>query len=324
MEILVVTSATGEVLTGNRCAANQWAELLRGAGHGIRVVDTYDGEAADVLLVVHGSKGNSAVAAFRSARPGKQVVVALTGTDIYPEPCKETLDSMRQADRLVALQPRARGQVPSEFHDKLRIIIQSAVAPPSDGATKSSDPFDLCVVGHLREVKDPLRAATASRLLPSASKIRIRHAGAILDPGYEQRVEVEQAENRRYTWLGELGPAEAQNLMAHSRLTLVSSFFEGGARVIGESIVAGTPLLAARNDAALSLLGEDYPGLYEAGRTEELAALMTRAETDAGFMGALVGRTAPLAAQFDPRREREAWQELIAELEAVTEREASR
>ena len=323
MDLLVVTSATGGVLSGNRCTANQWAELLKSAGHRVRVVDAYEGQAADVLIAVHGSKGNAAVTAFRRTHPDKQVVIALTGTDVYPEPGKETLDSMRQADRLVALQPRARGQVPPEFHDKLRIIIQSARGA-NRAPARGRDPFDVCVVGHLREVKDPLRAAAAARLLPAVSKIRIRHAGAILDPRYERLVEVEQAENPRYVWLDELTPAEAQNLMAHSRLTVVSSFFEGGARVIGESTVAGTPVLAARNDASLSLLGEDYPGLYGAGRTEELASLMSRAETDSAFLDALVERTGRLAPQFDPRHEREAWRELIAELEAVAEREGTR
>ena len=188
----------------------------------------------------------------------------------------------------------------------------------------SNDSFDVCTVGHLREVKDPLRAAAASRRLPQTSRIRVRHAGAILDDGYAELVQREQAENPRYAWLGELTPAEAQNLMAQSRLTVVSSFHEGGARVIGESIVAGTPVLAARNDASLSLLGEDYAGLYEAGRTEELATLMTRAETDGAFLDALVERAGRLAPQFDPRREQEAWRELMAELEAVAEREGAR
>ena len=324
MDFLVVTSATGEVLTGNRCTANQWAELLKSAGHRVRVVDAYAGQAADVLIAVHGRKGNAAVTAFRRAHPDKQVVIALTGTDVYPEPGEEALDSMQQADRLIALQPRVRDRIPQEFHDKLRIIKQSAGAAPSDGAAKNNGPFDVCVVGHLREVKDPLRAAAAARLLPAVSKIRIRHAGAILDPRYERLVEVEQAENPRYVWLDELTPAEAQNLMAHSRLTVVSSFYEGGARVIGESIVAGTPVLAARNDASLSLLGEDYPGLYAAGQTEELAGLMSRAETDSAFLDALVEHSGRLAPQFDPRHEREAWRELIAELEAGAEREGTR
>jgi len=46
------------------------------------------------------------------------------------------------------------------------------------------------------------------------------------------------------------------------------------------------------------------------------AALMTRAETDVGYRALLKDRTREAAEQFDPRREREAWRDLVAELEA--------
>jgi len=312
MDFLVITSSSGEALTGNRCTARQWAALLREMGHEVLVVDTFDGEDASVLIALHGARNHAAVAAFRQAVPPRKIVVALTGTDVYPQPTEETLDSLRMADRVVALQPRVRDRIPAEFHEKLRIIVQSARAPAT---VEPIHGFDVCVVGHLRDVKDPLRAAAASHLLPETSKIRIRHAGAILEPSYHERVEREQAENARYAWLGELSASEAQQLMAQSRLQVVSSIFEGGSRVIGESIVAGTPVLAARNDASCSLLGEDYPGLYDAGDTRQLADLMARAETDRVFLDSLRDRTQRLAAQFDPRREREAWRELVAELQ---------
>ena len=104
-------------------------------------------------------------------------------------------------------------------------------------------------------------------------------------------------------------------LIAESQLLVVSSFHEGGARAIGEAVAAGTPILAARNDAACSLLGDDYPGLYDAGDTEQLADLMVRAETETEFLETLRKHTLQARAQFEPQREREALRALMADLE---------
>jgi len=316
VDILIVAPSAGEVRTGNRCTAQQWASLLEALGHRARIGDAYRGEGADVLVALHAAKSCAAIPAFRHDHPGARIVVALTGTDVYPEPGPEALDSLRKADRIVGLQPRVRDRIPAELRDRLRVIVQAATEPRTkDGASSAS--FDVCVVGHLRQVKDPLRAAAAARLLPADSRIRIRHAGAILEARYRDLVAREQAKNPRYAWLGELGPDETQRLLASSRLSVLSSYFEGGARVVGESVVAGTPVLAARNDATRSLLGDDYPGLYDAGETRQLADLMRRAETDAAFLADLHERATRLRAQFDPRREREAWADLLAELQAV-------
>ena len=314
--IFMIQPAAREGLIGNRLTAIQWAGLLGDLGHEVQVAHAYDGQAADVFVVLNGERNHDAVAAIRRKHPDGAIVVAVTGSDIYPEPTPLTLDSVRLADRVVALQSRARDRIPAEFHEKLRIIKQSAEPAAPGEPVADPGPFDVCVVGNLRDVKDPMRAAAASRLLPASSRIRVRHAGAPLDDRYGALIELEQQENPRYVWLGPLAYDAARQLMAQSRLLVASSYHEGGARVVGESVVAGTPVLAARNDATRCLLGDDYPGLYEAGATQELADLMRRAETDPVFMDALLACTRECAAQFDPRLEREAWRALVAELAA--------
>ncbi len=125
----------------------------------------------------------------------------MTGTDIYPQPEPAALETMRLADRLIGLQPAVGDQIPEEFHCKLRVIIQASPAvaiPPA----KTLDPFEVCVVGHMRAVKDPMLCAQASRLLPARSKIRVRHAGAILDPEFAPLVAQEARENPRYIGSG--------------------------------------------------------------------------------------------------------------------------
>lgn len=315
MRILIVTPGIGDVPTGNVTAAAAWEAQLRPLGHDVRIAHEYAGEDAAVLIALHGEKSHASVSAFRRDHPQRPIIVVATGTDIYPRAGDAALESFALADRIVVLQSGARDRIPAEHRDKTWVIVQSAEIAPERNGTTDSGTFDICVIGHLRDPKDPMRAAAASRLLPAESRIRVHHAGAVLDRAYEAQIEREQAQNDRYSWLGSLTPSQALRLVADSRLLVVSSFQEGGSRVLGEAVANGTPVLAARSDAALSLLGPDYPGLYDAGDTRQLADLMSRAETDSAFLAQLSERITLAADQFDPRLEREAWRRLIGSLD---------
>ncbi len=326
MKFLILTPVQGRVRTGNRSTADQFARLLRALGHDTEVAESYAPDvsgAPDVLVALHAVKSCAAIAAVRRTLPRTRIVVVLTGTDVYPEPGPDAIASIRTSDWIVGLQERVRARVPAVARAKLRVIVQAAGevdASDMAEAPVASGAFDICVVAHLREVKDPLRAAAAARLLPEASRIRVLHMGAVIEERYRSLVEQERDESPRYEWLGEIAPAAVSRTLATSTLSVVSSFHEGGARAIGESVVVGTPVLAARNDAALALLGDDYPGLFDAGATGQLADLMTRAESDAAFLAELHAWTARTAAQFAPEREREAWRSLVAELNETPDR----
>lgn len=314
LQIAIVIPPT-PAASGNQRSANRYQSILRDLGHTVTSGTVLPEEVPEVLIVLHADKCHGAIKEFEARHPKVPLVLVLAGTDIYPEPSERATDSMHVVDRLVGLQDRACLKVPPPLREKFVTIVQSAEPIVSSSLPTNSDCFEICVVGHLRRVKDPLRAAAAARLLPSSSKIQIRHAGRIREPEFEALVEREVRENPRYTWLGELAPEEARRLIARSRLEVLSSHAEGGAQVLGEAVVAGTPLLVSRHDAALALLGEDYPGLFDVGATEELASLMTRAETDASFMKLLQERTGALAGEFSPERERDAWKALLSELD---------
>jgi len=323
VDILIIFPPAG-FPSGNRGTATQWAGLLEKLGHHVRLAETYSGEDADLLIALHATSGRPALVEFAKAHPDRMTIVALTGTDLYPALSSESLASLELADRLVALHPKAYESIPEELHDKLHVIVQSAAYHPANAPDPDPGFFQVCVVGHLREIKDPMRAAAASRLVPRESRLRVRHAGRILEKEFAEMVEREEAENSRYRYLGELRPDETQAVIASSRLLVLSSRSEGGARVLGEALVAGTPVLATRNQAAEGLLHEDYPGLFEFGETKQLASLMTRAETEPAFFETLMKRTQSLAAQFDPAREREAWHQLLDELKTgAAEREVT-
>lgn len=299
--------------TGNRCTASQWAAMLSSIGYEVVIEENRFDADSDFLIALHASRNHKAIRKFRESRPDGKLIVALTGSDIYPEPDEKVLESIELADRLVVLQRKAIEQIPAGFRDRARVIIQSAER--SGECTSSDDShFDICVVGHLRDVKDPLRTAAASRLLPADSKICIRHAGGILESKYRDLVEQEMRENPRYRWLGELDGKSVADLIASSQLMVMSSHFEGGARVVGEAMVHGTPVISSRIDGVRGLLGDDYPGYFAPGDTEALSALLHRAELDCDFLHSLKQQTREFAPQFDPERERRAWQNLIEEL----------
>ncbi len=310
MKILIHTPMVSGVRTGNRSSAEQWRSLLLEFGHEVEIGVAYEGQNLDWLVGLHAEKSAGAVAACRQSQPGTKIAVVLTGTDIYPAPSDASLETMRRADVLVGLQENAVGQVPEELRAKVKVIVQASemVELPTP---KALDPFDVCVVGHMRAVKDPLLTAAASRLLPDESKIHIQHAGAILDPRYESLVEQEQAENPRYEWLGQLGVREVRGLIASSQLLVLSSHSEGAGRVIGSAIAKRTPVLSTAVDGVIGLVGEDYPGLFPVGDAQALAAHLLRAETDEDFRSQLAAACREREYLFKPELELAGWRDLL-------------
>src|SRR5579859_4048580 len=179
MDIILITPPGPSTRTGNAVAALRWAHILRRLGHRVTIASDYDDQPVDAMVAIHAWRSAEAVRRFKSRYPQRPLVIQLSGTDIYhyidadPAP---TLRSMELADRLVALNSLAWRVVPKRFRNKLRIIFQS-VPKPSMPREPSRRRVEVSVIGHLRDVKDPFRAAEASRLLPATSRIRIVHIG---------------------------------------------------------------------------------------------------------------------------------------------------
>ncbi len=315
MRALIVTPSVGRVRTGNRVTAERWAGMLRDLGHRADVATVFDGQPADLLVALHARKSAASIARFDAERPAAPLVVALTGTDLYGDlgTDPETRRSVELADRLIVLQPRALRKLAAPLRSRTHVIPQSV--PRVAGApAPRRDRFEVCVLGHLREVKDPLRAAAAARLLPPESRVHVVQIGAVLQPELAGPVRDEQRDNPRYEWLGELPGRDALRRLAACRLLALTSRMEGGANAVTEALVHDVPVVSTRIDGSLGLLGEDYPGYFPVGDTAALAALLGRAETDAAFYRALRERCRELTPSFEPAREREAWRTLIAGL----------
>jgi putative glycosyltransferase (TIGR04348 family) len=314
MRICLVTPAPPGSLKGNRVTAERWAGLLRALGHHVEIIVEFQGEDCDLLLALHAFKSHASIRRFRDGRPSDPLVVGLTGTDLYGDihTRPDAMESLGLATRLVLLQPLGRSILPADVRDKARVIYQSV--PPSPRVEPRAEVFEVCVMGHLRPVKDPLRTALAARLLPAASRIQVLHIGGALSEELAEQARAEQARSPRYRWLGELPRSEALGMLSRCRLLSLTSVSEGGANAISEAVVAGVPVISSRIDGSIGLLGEDYPGYFPVGDTQALADLLWRAETDTAFYNTLRDGCARLRPLFDPARERQSWDELLREL----------
>jgi putative glycosyltransferase (TIGR04348 family) len=278
------------------------------------VDQAYNNQGVDLLVALHAFRSSGSIERFHRKHPTSPIIVALTGTDLYrdlnlKQRAQRSLDF---ASRIVVLQPKALDELRPIWREKARVIHQSVAAQPA--AARSTRHFNVCVIGHLRSVKDPFRAAMAARSLPASSRIRVLQIGGAMTEQSAARARKEQGINPRFRWLGELPASRVRLALARCRVCVLSSRMEGGANAVGEAIVAGVPILASRIPGSVGLLGDDYPGYFEAGDTRGLAELLRRVETDPGFLASLERWCAALRPLFEPAREAKAWAKLLDEV----------
>jgi putative glycosyltransferase (TIGR04348 family) len=321
MRIGIVTPAPPGSHRGNRVTAERWADILRQLGNRVDVFEAYRDEPVDVLIALHAGRSADSVSRFQRQFPDRPLLVVVTGTDVYgnefdPSIVAATLSAV---NRIVVLQERTADDLPAELRSKTRVIFQSATALAKREPTRLGV-FEVAVVGHLRPVKDPFRAAEAAALLEPTSTIQIIHLGEALSSEMAERARAMENRNRRYKWLGDLPHEDAMAVMARCRLVAITSLSEGGPAAIAEAIVAGVPVVATRVSGCVGMLGDDYPGLFAPGDTLGLAKLLSRCERDTAFYESLrqaCERRRPL---FAPEAERDAWRNLLAEFESGRQR----
>lgn len=193
---------------------------------------------------------------------------------------------MEMADALVCLHDLVYQAIPQRFGDKLEVIYQSALPLPRP-RSPSRRHFDICVIGHLRDEKDSLRAALAARALPASSRIRVIHLGKAHNESWAEQARAEMRDNPRYAWRGDVPGWVVRKKFVKTRLMVSSSIMEGGANVVSEAIVAGVPVIASAIPGSMGLLGTDYPGYYPVRDTAALAEMLSRPETDPNFLDQL-------------------------------------
>ena len=253
MRISLITPALPHSRAGNRATAIRWKNILCDLGHKVKVSTDIEKGQFDAMVALHAWRSAKAIRKFNNDYPDKLLIVALTGTDLYkfikthPSP---TLHSIDIADHLVSLHELAHLAIPKKYRKKVSVIYQSAKAIPRK-VNPNKKYFDVCVIGHLREEKDPLRAAYAVRKLPKQSRIRVKQYGKAHKPEWAKKAKQEMKINPRYRWYGELPHWKIRQQYASADLMVLSSRMEGGANVISEACVAGMPVLASNIDGSI-------------------------------------------------------------------------
>ena len=331
MRIAIVTPAPPNSRYGNRITALRWAKILRRLGNRVSILQSYDEKPYDLLVALHARKSHRAVISYHRQYPEDPIVVALTGTDVYRDirTSHSARKSLDVAARIVVLQPKAIEELRPRWRTKTRVIYQSVEdGPPNIGAgrlakaratrsetsERSNGTFDVCVIGHLRAVKDPFRTAMAARSLSGSSKIRVLQVGGAMTAAMANRASKEMCTNKRYRWLGEQPRPRVRRILRNSSLCVLSSSIEGGANVLSEAIAASVPIIASRIDGNVGILGTDYPGYFDVGDTGQLTRLLIRAETSPAFLAELRWWINRRALLVDPAGEEQAWSDLIDEL----------
>ena len=292
MKIALVTPAGPGTRNGNRHTALRWAAFLRGAGHRVGVAVEWPPERpADCMLALHARRSHPSIKAFSGP-----LVVALTGTDVYRDihQSAEARESLELADRLIVLQPKAAEELPARLRKKVRVVVQSSSTRLRHRPIART--FRVCVIGHLRAEKDPLRTLAALKLV--SLPMQVVHLGAALDPAL-----VPSTDDPRYRWLGSVPHARALKWLASSHAMVISSRMEGGANVVCEALRIGVPVLASRISGNVGLLGSAYPAYFPVDDERALARLLTRIASDRVFYQNLRRQIAKLRPLVAPQAE---------------------
>ena len=315
MKICLITPAPTYSRKGNRVTALRWARILRELGHRVVIMEEYQGERCDVLVALHARRSHASIARFHYKHPELPLILALTGTDLYGDIHTDASaqESLEMANRFILLQPAGIEELSEYLRHKAWVIYQSITAPPGRFIPKKNI-FELCVLGHLRPVKDPFRAAMAVRKLPPSSRIQVVHVGGALTDDMRVQADAEAAANPRYRWLGELPRWRALRVLARSRVLVLTSQMEGGANVVCEAIACSVPVISSRISGSIGLLGRDYPGYFPVGDTQALTDLLIRVETDTAFYDTLKMCCEQLKPIVDPDHERQSWKRLLQDL----------
>ncbi len=305
--LCIVTPALADANNGNWQTARRWARMLSGH-YRVRVAKAWaQGDEGDVLLALHARRSAPSVAAWAKAHPERPLVLALTGTDLYRDigTDADAQRSLALAHRLVALQAQGPLALPEALRGKCRVVFQSGTRRQT--LAKTTTHLRAVMVGHLRDEKWPQTLFEAARLLSPDEGIHIDHIGAALDPTLGEAAQATARDCPHYRWLGGLPPAATRTRIQRAHVLVHTSRMEGGAHVLLEAVLCGTPVLASRIDGNVGMLGTDYGGYFPAGDAVALVQALRDCRAGLGEPG---GRLDALHSQcelrvplFDPRTE---------------------
>ncbi len=317
--ITIATPYQADANNGNWRTAHRWQSLLSADYRVIvqgdsRTAKSNESETTQILIALHARRSAGIIQQFRHEHHDKPIIVVLTGTDLYKDlPHNiDAQESLRMADALIVLQEDAIQYVPTPYRKKTHVVFQSA--KPLAPAVKPKGKLNCVVVGHLRAEKDPATILRTFDHLPVDAPIHILHIGSALNSALGEASEAKMAEDARYHWVGQLSHGLTRAAIKRSHLLLHPSIMEGGANVIVEAIVSGTPVLASEMSGNIGMLGKNYAGYFPVGDAKALASLLQKCMNDTNFLLRLNIACQARAKLFLPATERDALKRIIDSL----------
>jgi hypothetical protein len=110
--------------TGDRLALGRFLS----ADYRVRVVERWDGAAADLMIALHARRSAASVADWAAQMVKRPLLLVLTGTDLYRDIAfdADAQRSLALADTLVVLNEHAIADLPAEHRAKGVVCILSA------------------------------------------------------------------------------------------------------------------------------------------------------------------------------------------------------
>jgi putative glycosyltransferase (TIGR04348 family) len=318
--ILIISPALAKANNGNWQTAKRWARFLR-QNYQVSIAAEWDRTPCDAMIALHARRSAASIAAFAAARPDSPLILVLTGTDLYRD-IRTDADaqlSLQLATRLVVLQASGLQVLSTDLRHKTQVIHQSTctLKPLVRKPSVQQRHFNITMIGHLRDEKDPATFMRAARLVHS-QQVRLIHIGAALTPDLGHLAEQTRQEESRYRWLGNLPHAATRQRLKRSHAMVIASRMEGGANVIIEAIASGVPVLASDISGNRGMLGDDYAGYFPVGDCRELARLIDQTVSNPTFYAQLQSQCAARASFFLPEREKTAVLQLVDNLLHMT------
>ena len=315
--ICIISPALAAANNGNWQTAKRWQHMLSKEYH-VEIMLQWNGKPFDVMLALHARRSADSIAQWAAKFPDKLIVLALTGTDLYRDIAVDTLaqQSLKLAHRLIVLQDMGPQSLPAEFQSKCQVIFQST--PRRQSVPKTSNKLRALMVGHLRSEKSPetyFAAARSLALIQDHSKnIVLDHIGAPLDADLGEQALKLAAEVPSYRYLGEQTHTQTRARIARAHVLVHPSRMEGGAHVVMEAVMSGTPVLASRIDGNVGMLGADYDGYFPWGDAQALANLLLRCKNEPLFLDHLNAQCALRSPLFEPRAEQLALLKIVSQV----------
>lgn len=321
--IVIISPALAAANNGNWQTAKRWQAMLSGH-YRVEIRQSWQSDMGaqsdsfDAMLALHARRSAETMARWAAAYRAKPLVLALTGTDLYRDIAvdAQAQQSLQLAQRLIVLQELGQRGLPPQFQSKCSVIFQSTPRRPT--LQKSPQELRALMVGHLRAEKSPQTYFAAARALAHRPDIVLDHIGAPLDAVLGEEARQLAAEVPHYRYLGEQSHAQTLAHIAQAHVLVHPSQMEGGAHVVMEAVMCGTPVLASRIDGNVGMLGADYAGYFDCGAADQLATVLLACResqnTPASKLDQLARQCSLRAPLFEPELEKTALLDLFDQL----------